>query len=238
MNDEYTLKKYYTEYLRNVQKVADSSVGHYLQAIRSISQYMVDKGVVQDSIYEIDNLQRLGEVRDILYADEEFVALNKRGHNMYSVGLNHYYKFASGEEFSNLNIGTSIMDTPVPVATKVKTTSISWGRSQILKVQAIESVGYTCEIDTCHATFTAKSTGRQYMEGHHAIPMRYQDKFANSLDVYANIISLCPICHRLLHYGIKEEKITSVRQIYHERADRLADSGLPMSEEDFEMLCL
>ncbi len=26
---------------------------------------------------------------------------------------------------------------------------------------------------------------------------------ACSLDVYANIICLCPICHRLLHYGLK-----------------------------------
>jgi len=35
------------------------------------------------------------------------------------------------------------------------------------------------------------------MEGHHLIPMEYQDRIPHqTLDAQANIISLCPTCHR------------------------------------------
>ena len=63
-----------------------------------------------------------------------------------------------------------------------------------------------CEFDDSHVTFTAKRTGHPYMEGHHAVPMKYQDKFEHSLDVYANVVCLCPIYHRLLHYSVESEK--------------------------------
>lgn len=74
------------------------------------------------------------------------------------------------------------------------------------------------------------------MEGHHALPMTYQDKFEHSLDVYANVVCLCPICHRLLHYGVKSEKENVVNKIYFERADRLSASGIEISKKDFMKL--
>ncbi len=45
------------------------------------------------------------------------------------------------------------------------------------------------------------------MEVHHIISMHFQNKFSCSLDVYANVICLCLICHRLRNYGIKEQKM-------------------------------
>lgn len=45
-------------------------------------------------------------------------------------------------------------------------------------MQSIEAAGYRCEIDETHETFTAKSTGHPYMEGHHALSMKYQNKFS------------------------------------------------------------
>ena len=74
------------------------------------------------------------------------------------------------------------------------------------------------------------------MEGHHAIPMRYQGKFGKSLDVYANVICLCPICHRLLHYGRDEQKIQLLNQIYETRKERMINSGIKVSKEDFIQL--
>ncbi|MCC8140121.1 MAG: hypothetical protein LIO67_07485 [Lachnospiraceae bacterium] len=76
------------------------------------------------------------------------------------------------------------------------------------------------------------------MEGHHALPMKYQDKFSRSLDVYANIICLCPVCHRLLHYGISSEKEKVVEKIYYDRSERLAVSGIKISKSEFESLTL
>lgn len=43
------------------------------------------------------------------------------------------------------------------------------------------------------------------MEDHHAVLMKYQDKFEHSLNVNANIVCLCPICHTLLNYDVDFE---------------------------------
>ncbi len=42
------------------------------------------------------------------------------------------------------------------------------------------------------------------------------------------------ICHRKIHYGLKDEKSSMLDKIYYDRADRLAESGLKISKEDFE----
>ena len=41
---------------------------------------------------------------------------------------------------------------------------------------------------------------------HHLIPLRMQHDFENSLDVVGNIVSICPNCHRLIHYGRDKDK--------------------------------
>ena len=155
---------------------------------------------------------------------------------MYSAGFNNYYKFASGEGFANIHQQIEVLDTEVPIADKHTRIQTAWSRSSIIKIQSIESAGYLCEVNPEHQTFTARSTGHPYMEGHHALPMKYQDKFDKSLDVYANIICLCPVCHRLLHYGIEAEKENVLNKIYYDRSDRLAASGIKISKTDFERL--
>ena len=77
--------------------------------------------------------------------------------------------------------------------------------------------------------FTRKKDGRNYIEGHHLIPLKYQDEFEYSLDVEANIVSLCPSCHRLLHYGNDyEEKICELFEI---RKERLKKCNIYISKE-------
>ena len=234
--DEYALMTYYVRYLKEIRKVSDSTVKHYQEALRYISKRLVEKGKVQQTVYEIQELSELEMIRTYLYNDPDFVALDKRGHQMYSAGFNNYYKFASGQGFSNIHQQIGVMDIEVPVAEKQTYTMEVWKRSTIIKIQSIESAGYQCEIDPKHNTFTAKSTGHPYMEGHHALPMKHQDKFSKSLDIYANIICLCPICHRLLHYGVESEKENVLNKIYYDRSVRLAASGIKISKTDFKKL--
>ena len=68
------------------------------------------------------------------------------------------------------------------------------------------------------------------MEAHHLIPMSAQNDFENSLDVDANIVCLCPNCHRKLHYGnqIDEE----LKILYEKRKELLNKSGIMISFED------
>lgn len=234
--NEYVLMTYYVKYLKEIRKVSDSTVKHYQDALRYISKYLVQKEKLQQTVYEIQDIGELEIIKTYLYSDPDFVALDKRGHQMYSAGFNNYYKFASGEGFANIHQQIEVLDTEVPIADKHTRIQTAWSRSSIIKIQSIESAGYLCEVNPEHQTFTARSTGHPYMEGHHALPMKYQDKFDKSLDVYANIICLCPVCHRLLHYGIEAEKENVLNKIYYDRSDRLAASGIKISKNDFERL--
>ncbi len=152
---------------------------------------------------------------------------------MYSAGLNNYLRFASGDGFREIHCGIELMDTPIPLEEAIRDERTVWRRSEIIRIQAIELASYSCEINHSHQSFVSESTNKPYMEGHHAIPMNAQDHFNVSLDVYANIVCLCPICHRRIHYGIRDERVGMIQQIYDKRFARLARSGLAMSKDEF-----
>lgn len=109
-------------------------------------------------------------------------------------------------------------------------------RNQIIVDHCLEAADYCCEHNADHKTFIAKATGRSYMEGHHLIPMKYQTEFDNSIDVYANIICLCPICHRMIHFGADHDRKYLVEEMYEKRKQRLYNSGIDLSKKDF--LCM
>ena len=125
------------------------------------------------------------------------------------------------------------LDVPLEADLPVKVVQQTWKRSNILRTQAIAFADYKCELDKDHTSFISGYTHRPYMEGHHAIPMSNQGVFKNSLDVYANIVCLCPLCHRKIHFGIKEDRKVMAQRIYDNRAERLANSGINIDERDF-----
>lgn len=97
---------------------------------------------------------------------------------------------------------------------------------------AIANADFCCEVDKEHFTFIRKSNNKNYTEAHYLIPLKYQNEFEYSLDVPANIVSLCSNCHNCLHYGINKEG--TLRKLYDERIDRLNKCKIYIS---FEKLC-
>ena len=227
------LKEYYGRYLREIRGLSESSVRHYYDALNNISRRLVAKQLVNRDIYEITNTEYLMNVREILFADPEFVQLNERGNSMYSAGLNNYLRFASGDDFLQCSDYIEKMDIPVKPEDPIIIEHTVWRRSDVLRNQVLAGADYKCEINGAHETFIAEKTKKPYMESHHAIPMRLQPRFENSLDIYANIVCLCPICHRRVHYGLQDEKNVLIQRIYHNRADRLARSGIKLSQQEF-----
>ena len=227
------LKEYFVRYLQTVRGSSVSTARHYLDALNNISRRLVSKQLVLADIYEITDLDYLEWVRGMLYADPEFVELNERGKRMYSAGLNNYIRFASGEDYKDLFGKMEAMDSPLKPEAPITVAQTVWKRSNILRIQTLISADFKCEIDSRHETFIAEKTAKPYMESHHAIPMRQQPHFDNSLDIYANLVCLCPICHRRIHYGLKEDRVSLIRQIYSCRADRLAKSGIVLSQQEF-----
>lgn len=237
---DYVLKTYYNNYLRDVRNNSESTIRHYQEALRFISKFLVEREKIEDSIYEVQDIDELLVLREYLFNHPEFVAVNSRGHQMYSAGLNNYLRFAQGEGFESIhNKELELFDIKMPAQReKMVRRLATYARSPILKKQVIEIADYKCELNAEHATFIAKSNNKPYMEGHHALPISLQEHFDNSLDVYANIVCLCPVCHRLLHYGIDSEKKEAVDKVYYSRKDRLAKSGIRLSCDEFEQYAL
>ncbi|XMB66259.1 HNH endonuclease [Mycoplasmatota bacterium zrk1] len=71
-----------------------------------------------------------------------------------------------------------------------------------------------------HITFT-NAVGENYMEAHHLIPLsaQFDNLFLDgegyvNLDVYDNLIPLCPICHAKIHHASKIEKKRMIDVIF------------------------
>ena len=75
--NNHVLLTYYIKYLKEIRKVSDSSVGHYTQALRKISNILVERGKIEESIYEIQDTGELEIVRAYLFNDAEFIKLNQ-----------------------------------------------------------------------------------------------------------------------------------------------------------------
>jgi len=92
---------------------------------------------------------------------------------------------------------------------------------------ALERANHKCELEAIvpnrtHTTFKTNTTDN-YTEAHHLIPMKAQASFGEdkNLDRIENIISLCPTCHRAVHYGTRDEKVPLLQALYNARKTAL-----------------
>jgi 5-methylcytosine-specific restriction protein A len=222
-------------YLKNVRRLKDSTLNHYYESMRKITAVLKEMGYEDiESLYDVDSYSQLQKIKQALLANPEFVALDERGNRMYTAGLNRYMEFAEGKDFLTHPSSLSLIDCPCPVKQpSIMKQTVSQSRDRILVRQVFQASNYHCEIDPGHVTFISRSLQNQYVEGHHLIPLEVQDEIDTSLDVYANIIALCPTCHRFLHFGLKDEKDKVLEHIFDTRQDRLYDSGIRLGRKEF-----
>lgn len=109
-----------------------------------------------------------------------------------------------------------------------------WPRNVNKAKKAIVIAGYKCEIDSNHMTFISEVSGQQYMEAHHFIPMSEQKNFKYSLDIISNIVSLCPNCHRSIHFSNQAEKKKNIGLLYSMRSKRLRNAGIEISLNELQ----
>ena len=113
-----------------------------------------------------------------------------------------------------------------PEGKSVKTTRPATNPS--IGKEAIKNGRYKCAVDASHLTFR-KNDGTIYMEVHHLIPLEQQGAFENKLDTKANLVPVCPLCHKLIHYGCFFDKKPIITRLYEERKEQLKASGLDIS---------
>ena len=232
MSDEKILKEYFVRYLLDIRKVSDSSARHYLEALRFITKRLNELSVINGSIYDIYDYDELKNLKEVLNNDSYYLDTNRRGNQMYSAGFNNYLRFASGETFSSMNQEIEILDSVRAVSEPIEHIERRQRRSAIIKIQTIKYAHYKCEVDSNHRTFISGLNNMPYMEGHHLIPLKNQNYFNVGLDVYANVLCLCPICHRQLHYGLKDDKSVLIDAIFDMRINRLKRGGIDISKSD------
>lgn len=104
-----------------------------------------------------------------------------------------------------------------------------YSRNKNRAMRALKRADFKCEIDEKHPTFKRKKENITYTEPHHLIPVSKQEYFENSLDVEANIVSLCSNCHKLIHYGKDYKQLLEI--LYEQRKDKLKEAGIEVSWE-------
>lgn len=128
---------------------------------------------------------------------------------------------------SSIEIYETTLDVPEQ---KEYITNI-YERSIIEATKAKELANWCCEIDNTHSTFLAKSNNKQYVEAHHLIPVSAQKYFNYSIDCSSNIVSLCPNCHRLIHFANDAEKIELLQKLYKKRESFFSDFEVPIDQD-------
>lgn len=127
-----------------------------------------------------------------------------------------------------------IKDYPQKKPDDYKEKGISvYPRNREVACNALALAEYKCEAQCDNVLFNKKGRVHFYTEAHHLIPLCYQDYFEYSLDVEANVVSLCPICHRRVHYGSVPELL--IKKLYEARRNRLNNCNINIS---FEKLLL
>lgn len=104
-------------------------------------------------------------------------------------------------------------------------------RDPKVTAEALNRANFKCEFNNDHKTFITKVSGESYMESHHLIPINQSNLFGYSIDIPANVCSLCPNCHRAIYLATDEVKKEILLKLYEQRKDRLEKSGINISAE-------
>lgn len=180
---------------------------------------------------EEDGTPKISFIRKFLKFIEQYGAKNDiynefllKYSNYIELNMNH---LINSNNIDEENVGEPIY-LPENIPELIDGIQRKYRRSRTKAKRAIVISNYECNIDSCHQTFFCKN-GKRYMEAHHLVPLQKQELFKTSLDVDANIVCLCPLCHRKLHYGkdIREE----LKKLFDTRKELLEKSGIVISFE-------
>lgn len=199
----------------------------------SIISYKYDRNALPDSTkLESDFLQLLNHYDALIpIAGKSLQDLVPVSENQYQQAVQE--KTKSEKRAKKAPEPFTEKDGPQPPPPK--STALGSGgyqRDPKIAAHALTLADFKCEIDPNHKTFTSGAKGHQYVEAHHLIPMSQQGSFSVSLDVSANIVALCPNCHKLLHHGTAEEKRPHLKALLKPRQDRLQEKNIQIEAKD------
>lgn len=123
------------------------------------------------------------------------------------------------EEYQNLDEEEKPEKRPDPIIDRQG--KKIWPRNSKIAATVLKNAGFTCANNNEHKSFISKATGQPYMEAHHLIPMKLQKDMKYNLDKKANIVCLCPLCHKLIHHGEDSEREEILNKLFFENRPHL-----------------
>lgn len=233
----------FIDYLINVRRINERTINHYVGAIKTISNELYSCGIIETSIFMIQDSEIIQNLKDIYWSIPQLKEKDNRGNRMYSAALNRYKEFFidMNSSLEYITQGGIVLDKKLdyidkPVERRIELSEhykerIS--RNAQTSGNAIITADYKCENNVNHYYFDSKATGKPYVEAHHLIPISGYKMFLHSIDVEANIVSLCPVCHRKLHHAKIEDKLDILSRFYEARLLRLQNCGIAIPFDDF-----
>ncbi|MGG3641173.1 hypothetical protein ABES38_07295 [Bacillus gobiensis] len=237
-------KDTFAKWLGTHAKLKPYSIGRYSKAIDTISSELVDYGLQRINLFNRTDTAFI----DTILNNSEFRKKNDKGNRMYSTALKYFKKFIEQYEDKEyidellkeeIEFEKYIKDNPADVSRgiiedkpkdkpnhRLVNNKKVWSRNPKYASEAVADADYLCEFDNQHLHFISKFNQKNYVEAHHLIPMQYQEQFECSLDIHANIVSICSVCHKKIHFGLFEDKKEILKKLFNKRRERLKAGGI------------
>jgi 5-methylcytosine-specific restriction enzyme A len=220
------------------------AINRYSRAIETLSLELVDFGLQSINLFNLTDTTYI----DTILSNPEFKKKDNKGHRMYSTALKYFKKYIeysydtvlqaellkeehefekylseNPAEVGRANIEDKPKDKPNYRSVNNKKV---WSRNPKYASEAVADADYLCEFDNQHKHFISKFNQKNYVEAHHLIPMQFQEQFDCSLDIHANIVSICLVCHKKIHFGLFDEKKEILEKLFKSRRERLKAGGI------------
>lgn len=208
------------------------------------------KEILDESITQLESVQTVEQI-ERLTKTPHFLEFNQKTNRFYSASFSAFKRYvktlaeATAEEQSDQDINNylqqrlvnieedKLVKKPTKRKSKHKIKDIyTYPRSELEMMKAKVNSNWECEISTSHKTFINEQLNKPFVEGHHLIPMFAQNQFEYTIDFADNIVTLCPNCHRKIHYGLQEDKYEMIQLLYEKRKDLYSKYGIKITLKD------
>lgn len=245
-------KKSFIKWLENNTNISPYSVNRYANAIDTISSELSIYGLNEKNLFHVCDTT----IIDNVLFNPYFQQKNNKGNRMYSAALNYFKTYIEYSKVKDqfqtellkeeIEFEKYLKENPAGVSKRTIKDKVKerpsyrtvnnqkiWNRNPRYASDVLANAGYLCEFNNQHQHFISMFNQKNYVEAHHLIPMKYQDQFDCSLDTYANIVSLCLVCHKKIHFGLFEDKRKILDKLFKSRKERLKNCGINIGDNEF-----
>lgn len=133
---------------------------------------------------------------------------------------------------SDIKLDSNVDKEPTPSSSSGR----KYKTNKTIGANIIAAAEYKCQFDDTHFSYISQKTNNMYVEAHHLIPMAMQEDFWNyyhkNLDTPENLVSLCPICHGILHKGLESDRNQILKRLYDIKESELKNAGINITLDD------